>query len=243
MGQFVGEQPSAVGRRRRKCTGAEHDILAHGIGAGADRAGRLFSQGAAMHPHTGKDCSETRSKKIQGFGVERTAGRAERFVNHGGRLAAISTVRSGGFSLPAVLAPASRARPTRTRRGGDGYRGLGVRCPDRLIGDPVGFMFQRIIDGTDFEVRLNGIGERHRKQRRPLKPLHTTGRKKRNLAEIPRRHCLPAGQGCGTILIFLRARLVPGRVGALRQKPQHRLIADWPPGQLPPRGRSLARPL
>jgi hypothetical protein len=54
--------------------------------------------------------------------------------------------------------------------------------------------------------------------------------KYRDIAEIPRRHCLSAGHAC--FLIFVRRKLVSSQVCTLCQKPGHRLIADAPPEYL-----------
>ena len=133
-----------------------------------------------------------------------------------------------------------RRRPGIRLRGGKGrlvprgcLRGYaGCRHPHHLIGNAIRLMLQRIIDGADFEFRLNGRpGEaRCRKLGRRLEfAAHPLGRKGRYLTEIPSKaarssfgtHAFRADVLPGIAVLVLDETLSP-------EKPEHRLVSDRP---------------
>ncbi len=77
-----------------------------------------------------------------------------------------------------------------------------------LLRDAVSLMLQRIVNGADMELRLNGDGEAQRKNSRRLNRSGRQVRKERELADIRRGRCFPAGHLRGIVLIVMYAGLI-----------------------------------
>jgi hypothetical protein len=119
------------------------------VRAGADGSRRLLGERAAVEPHVREIRSEAGFEEVKGVSLERPARRAKRVVND---------VRDGKPVGDRGLAsrPASvRRRDGPAADGGGGSEGtLSVRRPHHPICNPVGFVFERIVDGADHELRL-----------------------------------------------------------------------------------------
>src|SRR5271170_1001108 len=179
-----------------------------------------------MHPHAGKIPTEARLHKASRCGIKRPPRRTQRLMHAGWRLADGGLCR-GTHLVKLYLLLAFRAFAADLRRGRR-KRALWRRHTHYLLSDSIRLMLQRIIDGADFEFRLNGFGEtRCRKLGWLLEfAAHPLGRKERYLAEIPSEaarssfgtRAFWADILPGSALLVLEETLSP-------QKPEHRLVA------------------
>src|SRR5262249_43482303 len=125
------------------------------VSEGSDGLGRFSGSGVGMDPDLGEIVPEARLEIRPRCRIERLPRRAQHLV-YGRWRPARGGWRHGRFFSKSPFAGELQ------RRGSEGD--IRVRHAHQLLGDSIRLMLQRIIDGPDFEFRLNGSGEtRYRK--------------------------------------------------------------------------------
>src|SRR5262245_24373696 len=188
---------------------------------------------AGMHPHAAEIVPEPRLEISARRRIERLPRRTEYLIHDRRHLTGGDRSHPRRLLLKFFffLSLAGSAFAAHLRWRGT-KRHLRHRHAHHLFGNPIRLMLQRIIDGADFEVRLNGRPGEARCQklgRRLEFAAHPLGRKGRYLAEIPSKaarssfasHAFRADVLPGIAVLVLDETLSP-------QKPEHRLVADRP---------------